>query len=377
MGSNKTSRHASGKIRYAVVALGHIAQIAVLPAFPHAQKNSVLAGLVSSDPVKLRELSKRYKVPNTWSYEEYEDCLHSGEIDAVFIALPNDMHRDFTVRAAKAGIHVLCEKPLGVTARDCEQMIQAADKNGVKLMTAYRLHNEETNLRAIEIVKSGKIGEPRFFNSSFSFQLTDPQNIRLKKARGGGVVYDIGIYCINAARYLFQDEPTEVVALTARTKEKRFKEVEEMCSGILRFPGDRLASYTVSFGASDSSYYEVMGTKGSLRVDPAYEYVGGLAYELKIGEKEQKKSFSKRDQFAAEISYFSDCILKGRDPEPDGREGLADLRIIEALYKSAASGRAIKLSPFQKKRRPSIEQERKFPPVKEPRLVNVRPPHES
>jgi predicted dehydrogenase len=377
MGKSKTNRPASGKIRYAVVGLGHIAQIAVLPAFQHAKGNSVLAGLVSSDPKKLTELSKLYKVANTWSYKEYEDCLHSGEIDAVFIALPNDMHCEYAVRAAQAGIHVLSEKPLAVTVRECEKMIAAARKNGVKLMTAYRLHNDETNLRAIEIVQSEKIGEPRFISSIFSFQLTDPNNIRLKKVRGGGVIYDIGLYCINAARYIFQDEPDEVVAFNARTKDKRFKEVEEMSAAIMRFPGDRLATFTVSFGSSDASYYQVMGTKGSLKVDPAYEYASGLAYELKLGEKEQKKSFSKRDQFAAEISYFSECILKGKEPEPDGEEGLADLRIVEALYKSAATGRAVKLPRFEKKQRPSLALQKKFSPVKEPRLVNVTPPHES
>src|SRR5688572_19548488 len=144
-------KKSSSKVRYAVVGLGHIAQVAVLPAFKNT-KNSILTGLVSSSADKLRKLASKYKVENTWSYDEYDNCLQSGEIDAVYIALPNDMHREFTVRAARAGVHILCEKPLAVTARDSQAMIDAAKKGGVKLMTAYRLHVEETNMRAVEIV---------------------------------------------------------------------------------------------------------------------------------------------------------------------------------------------------------------------------------
>src|SRR5687768_15114603 len=139
--ATRGKKNSGGVVRYAVVGLGHIAQGAVLPAFAHA-RNSSLAGLVSGSPKKLRQLAKNYRVENSWSYEEYEDCLHSGFIDAVFIALPNDLHREYTIRAAEAGVHVLCEKPLAVTAEDCQAMIRAAQKNGVKLMTAYRLHFE-------------------------------------------------------------------------------------------------------------------------------------------------------------------------------------------------------------------------------------------
>ncbi|MDX1952001.1 MAG: Gfo/Idh/MocA family oxidoreductase [Verrucomicrobiota bacterium] len=363
------------KVRYAVVALGHIAQIAILPAFAAASNNSELVALVSGDPIKLKVKSREYKVPAVYSYEQLDECLASENVDAVFIALPNDMHREFTIRAARAKVHVLCEKPLALTEKDCLAMIQAAQKSGVKFMTAYRLHTEETNLRAIELIKSKKIGEPRIFNSLFSFHVTDQENIRLKKARGGGPVYDIGTYCINAARYIFQAEPEEVSAFTASNKERRFKEVEEMASVIMRFPGERLASFTCSFGAADSGYFEVIGTKGTLRVDPAYEYAEPLAMELTIDGKAKKQVFPKRDQFAAEISYFSDCILKNRQPEPSGWEGLADIRIIEAIHRSARTGKAVRLKPFTKKDRPSIRQEIRKPASKEPRLVNVKSPH--
>lgn len=375
MGATSRKKSSSGKIRYAVVGLGHIAQVAVLPAFKNA-RNSELTGLVSGSPEKLQKLAKKYEVEDTWSYDEYDDCLHSGRVDAVYIALPNDMHREYTVRAARAGIHILCEKPLAVTARDCQQMIDAAKKNRVKLMTAYRLHTEETNLRAAEIVSSGKIGDLKYYNSCFSFEVTDPDNIRVKKKRGGGTLYDIGIYCLNAARYIFQAEPIEVFARSANSGAKIFREVDESTSVVLRFPGERLATFTTSFGAGDADYYEAVGTKGSLRVEPAFEYVGELSLKLKVGEKEQTKTFAARDQFGAEISYFSDCVLKDREPEPSGLEGLIDVQIIEALYKSAKAGKPVKLPKFTKKPRPTLAQAIKLPPVKKPEVIKADSPHD-
>ena len=375
MPSKPRKKSSNGKIRYAVVGLGHIAQVAVLPGFKNA-KNSLLTGLVSSSAEKRRKLAKKYDVESTWSYDEYDNCLHSGQVDAVYIALPNDMHREFAIRAARAGIHILSEKPLAVTARDCQVMINEAEKNRVKLMTAYRLHNEETNLRAIEIVSSGKIGEPKYFNSCFSFEITDPDNIRLKKKRGGGTLYDIGVYCLNAARYIFQAEPIEVFAASANSGKKLFREIDESTSVVLRFPDERLATFTTSFGAGDADYYEAVGTKGSLRVEPAFEYVGELAFKLKVGEKEEEKKFARRDQFGAEITYFSDCILKGREPEPNGVEGLIDVQIVEAMYKSAKSGRTVKLPKFPRKPRPTLRQQIKLPPVKKPEVIKAESPHD-
>jgi len=372
-GRSSSSKPAEkAKVRYAVVGLGYIAQIAVLPAFAKA-KNSELAALVSDDNVKLEKLSKKYKVPSTYSYQEYEDCLTSGEIDAVYIALPNSMHRDYTVRACKAGIHVLCEKPLAVTESECEEMIRAASESGVKLMTAYRLHFEKANMTAVEIARSGRIGELRAFNSVFTMQVKEG-DIRLQKDLGGGTLYDIGIYCINAARYLFQDEPIEVVGFSANSGEKRFKEVDEMFSAILRFPDERLASFTTSFGASDISAYQIVGTEGDLRVDPAYEFAADLKHHLTIKGRTRERTFSKRDQFAPELIYFADCVINDKTPEPSGEEGLADVRIIRALYESASTGQPVSLGEFRKERRPSIEQELREPPVRKPELVRAATP---
>jgi glucose-fructose oxidoreductase len=328
-------RNSRKKIRYAVVGLGHIAQIAVLPAFRHARRNSELTALVSGDAKKLEVLGKKYRIRHPASYDQYDDLLRSGEIDAVYIALPNSLHAEYSIRAANAGIHVLCEKPMAVTAKECAAMIRAARKHHVKLMIAYRLHFEEANLQAIQIVKSGKIGEPRFFNSLFSLQVKEG-NIRTRDELGGGTLYDLGIYCINAARYLFQAEPQEVFAYSSRNGDRRFREIDEMSSALLRFPDDRLGTFTSSFGAMDAASYEIVGTKGRLRVDPAYEYAMALRHHLTVGEKTTSRTFRKRDQFAPELLYFSDCIIKNREPEPSGSDGLADVRVIEALYRSAA-----------------------------------------
>ena len=370
--SSESPSSKSTKIRYAVVGLGYIAQIAVLPAFAKA-KNSELTALVSDDNVKLQKLSKKYKVPYTYSYEGFDECLRSGQIDAVYIALPNSMHRDYTVRACQAGIHVLCEKPLAVTEAECKEMISAASDNGVKLMTAYRLHFEQANMKAVEIVQAGKLGEVRAFNSVFTMQVKEG-DIRLQKELGGGTLYDIGIYCINAARYLFKDEPIEVFGFSANNGEKRFKEVDEMFSAVLRFPDERLASFTTSFGASDISAYQIVGTEGNLTVDPAYEFAAALKHYLTIKGKTRERVFPKRDQFAPELIYFSDCVINDKQPEPSGEEGLADVRIIEALYRSAASGEPLRLGKFEKEERPTIDQEIHEPPIKKPELVRAATP---
>jgi len=168
-----------------VIGLGHIAQAAVLPAFKHAKRNSILSALVSGEEKKLKQLGRRYDVQRLCGYEEVDALFASGEIDAVYIALPNDMHKEYTVRAARAGLHVLCEKPMAVTARECEEMIRATGKANVKLMIAYRLHFERANLEAAQLARTGKLGELRFFSSDFSMQVSD-HNIRLNPSRAGG-----------------------------------------------------------------------------------------------------------------------------------------------------------------------------------------------
>jgi predicted dehydrogenase len=364
------------KVRYAVVGLGHIAQVAVLPAFAHAE-NSQLTALVSNDPEKLEKLGRKYKVSARFSYAQYEECLHSGLIDAVYIALPNHLHREYSERAARAGIHVLCEKPMAVTEEDCRSMIRTAEEHKVKLMVAYRLHFEEANLRAIDLVQSGRLGDPRLFDSVFTMTVKSG-DIRLNpRELGGGTLYDIGIYCINAVRNLFGAEPMEVIAFSANNGDPRFLQCEETTSAMLRFPGrERLAAFSCSFGATDVSTYRVVGSKGELVMDPAYEYAGELKQRLTVSGRTRERTFAKRDQFAPELISLSDCILTGASPEPSGYEGLADVRVIRALYRSADTGQPVTLEPFERHDRPSQEQEITRPPVREPDLVNTEAPSE-
>ncbi len=363
----------SRKVRYAVVGLGHIAQVAVLPAFTHATRNSELHALVSGDADKLAELGDHYKVARRGGYDDFEDCLK--DVDAVYIATPNTEHAEFAVRAAHAGVHVLCEKPLAVTEEECERILRACREAGVRLMTAYRLHFDPLTLEVIDLVQKGRIGEPRYFSSDFSM-MAKPGNIRTRPDTGGGTLYDLGVYCINAARMLFAAVPREVLAYAIDGARSGYSGVDDTTSALLRFEGDRLAVFTSSFAAADASSYRIVGTEGDIRVDPAFEYAEPLAYTITRDGESRKKKGRKRDQFAAELLYFSDCIQKDRDPEPSAEEGAWDVRIINALYQSARTGRVVPLPPMAHEPGPRRGQAISRPPVREPKTVKTESPHE-
>jgi len=362
------------RVRYAVVGLGYISQSAVLPAFAHAKGNSELTALVSDSRVKLRELGQQYDVGLQFSYDEYDDLCASGAIDAVYIALPNSMHREYTERAARHGVHVLCEKPMAVTAEDCRAMIHAAESNGVKLMVAYRLHFEPANLEAALIARRRTLGDVRIFNSVFTMQVK-AGDIRLKRSLGGGSLYDIGIYCINAARMIFRAEPIEAFATAGNSGEARFAEVDEMVAATLRYPGDRLATFVTSFGAADSSRYQFIGTKGHLALDPAYEIGETLVHHQTSDGRTRKRRFFKRDQFAPELEYFSDCVLNDKAPEPSALEGLADVQIIQALLTSTKTRRPVRLH-LRGDAPPQPSQAMYKRPVRRQKLVAVSVPHQ-
>jgi predicted dehydrogenase len=357
-GSNEKGR----KFRYAVVGLGWIAQETVLPSFKHMH-HSELTALVTDDPEKGRELGEKYSISHVADYQGYEDLLQSGAVDAVYIATPNNTHKDFTVRAAQAGIHVLCEKPMADNVAECQEMIDACKTNRVKLMIAYRLHFEPSNLNVIQRIQTGEIGEPRIFNSVFS-QQTPATNIRLRSVFGGGPLMDLGVYQINAARYLFRDEPVSVTAVGVHGNDPRFNDVHEMVSAILHFPNDRLAAFTCSLGATAHNSYSVVGTKGEMMLQPAFEYGEKPALTMKTEGKEEKFTFDATDQFGGEIEYFSRCILEDKEPEPSGYEGLADIRIVQALIDSLRSGQSITLAPYARSARPDEIQKVEKPPVK-------------
>ena len=233
------------------------------PGFAHARKNSQLTALVSGDPEKLKSLGRRYGVDHLFSYDEYYDCLRSGIMDAVYIALPNHLHANYTIAAAKAGIHILCEKPMAVTEKECWAMIGAAEPAGVKLMIAYRLHFEEANMTAVKILRSGKLGDPRFFCRPLRCRCarTIFAPIRKKAAERSTT----SVFIVSMPRAISSRRPTEVFAFSsASKKDERFKEIDEMTSVILRFPDGRLAEFSSSFGAADVASYRVVGTKGDV-----------------------------------------------------------------------------------------------------------------
>jgi predicted dehydrogenase len=332
-------------IRYAVVGLGYISQVAMLPAFRNARRNSKLAALVSGDRRKLDALGRKYDVDTLVDYDGYARLLRSGDIDAVYIGLPNTMHHEYALRALRAGMHVLCDKPLAVTARECRRMVEAAHRRKLRLMTAYRLHFEQANLAALRLIHGGKLGDIRFFSSDFSMQVK-PGNIRTKGALGGGPLYDLGIYCINAARHVFNAEPESVYAEATHGRDRRSRDVEEMAQVIMRFPRDRLASFTCSFGAAATSVFQVRGSKAGLRVEQAYEMVGEkiLIEDGPDGMPVRRRRFGKVDQFAPLLLHFSDCIRRKSDPIPSGEDGLADIRVLEAIHRSIREGAPVRLA---------------------------------
>jgi predicted dehydrogenase len=360
-------------VRFAVIGQGYFAQAAALPAFDQAT-GCELRAIFSRDQTKLRALRRKYGVAAALEYDQFDDYLRSGEVDAVYIALPNDMHADYTVRAARAGVHVLCEKPIATSSHDAERMIAACADNGVRLMVAYRLHFEGATLEAVERVRRGLIGRPRFISTTFAMEVQD-DNIRTRRARGGGPLLDLGIYCVNAARALFRAEPTEVFAMSATIRgDRRFKEIDEQVTAVLRFPGERLAQLTCSFGANDHSTLTIVGDKGRIRLDPAYEYASALTLEMETeGRRRQRRTFAKRDQIAAELVAFARCIHQGREPEPSGQEGLADLHVLEAIQRSTESRRLETVAPLSRRAGPSKAQAIRRRPHDMPDLVHAAP----
>ena len=241
-------------------------------------------------------------------------------------------------------------------------------------MIAYRLHFERATLQAIAVARSGKLGTLRFFSSQFSMQVKDRANIRLDRDRGGGPLLDIGIYCINAARALFRAEPVAVQAIEATSRDPRFREVPESVACLLDFGSGRVGSFICSFGAGDTAAFQFVGTKGSLHMESAYEYATPPTFELRVGERKTKHQFKKSDQFAPELLYFSECVLRNRQPEPSGAEGLADVAVIEALQRAMVSGRKVRVKSVQGSGFvvPHLGRKCVRPPVRKQKLIHAR-----
>jgi len=359
------------KIRYGVVGLGDISQRAMMPGIAHTG-NSELTALVSGDPEKLKVLGERYGVDALYAYEGFGELIASGKVDALYIGTPNWRHAEFAVPALEAGIHVLCEKPLEVSAEAARAMIAAAERGGAKLMTAYRLHFEPATLDAVRRIRAGEFGEPVAFTSVFS-QVVDPANHRAMHGVEAGPLFDMGPYPINAIRYLFGAEPMEVVSAVG-TRALGLG-LDDTVAVTLRMPGDALAQFTVSYRGNGVNSLILAGTKGSIELNPCYMFNTPLEQYRKVGEDEAHEAFKATDQFGGQMRYFSDCILEDRALEPDGEEGLADLLVIEAVVKALATGGSVPVEPLARTRRIDPDaQEQTLRAVTPPEGVNASPP---
>src|ERR1044071_2155756 len=360
------------KVRYAVVGAGWIAQEDFMPGIAKTG-NSILTALVTGDAKKGRKLREEYEIGHVCGYDGFEALLKSGKIDAVYLATPNTMHRDLTIRALMSGIHVLCEKPMAPAIADCRAMIDAGRKSNARLMIAYRLHFEEGTLMAVDAVRSGKLGKPRIFSSLFTQQV-DSSNHRTTGDKWAGPLPDMGPYPIKAVRNLFGAEPIEAFGLKASAKgDARFDEVPEMVSAWLRFPEERVAQFIVSYGSEAVSEYRVSGTEGDLLMTPGFSWENAQTLAMTVKGKKEERSFDKVDHFAGETRYFSNCVLDNTEPEPDGEEGLCDVCVIKAIEKSIASGKIEPIEQVRRSKRPTLEQMQKLPATKPPELIDARP----
>jgi predicted dehydrogenase len=349
-------------IRYAVVGAGWISQEAFMPAVT-LTGNSRMQAIVSGSPDAASKLAAFHDVPEVVAYDEYDALLASDRIDAVYIALPNDLHADYAIRALKAGKHVMVEKPLATTLAAGEAMVAAARDSGSFLMTAYRLHNEPGTHAMIEAVRAGQIGEPVYFGSSFGFQ-TQLGNHRLKAGHWGGALPDVGVYCLNAARHVFAAEPVAVQAMASRPSgDPRFAEIDGSLAVTLRFPGERLAQFFCSFGSGTSESIRIIGSTGELILDPAFKFDSSPKMTVRSDKKEEITPFDQVDHFAGQIAYFSDCITSKSPPEADGEEGLADMRALLAIDEAARTGETIRLDPVSFKAGIQPEMVRAFAPT--------------
>jgi predicted dehydrogenase len=349
-------------IKYAVVGAGWISQQAFLPGVGQST-NSKVTAIVTGDPSKAKRLADFYDVGQIVSYERYDVLLKGPDVDAVYIALPNHLHADYAIRAARAGKHVLVEKPIATNEQDALAMIDAAREAGVFLMTAYRLHNEPGTIAVLEHIRNEAIGRPLFFQSVFSFQAA-LGNHRLKAASWGGPLQDIGVYCVNAARHIFAEEPIEAMAMVHRpSDDPRFREVDATLAVSLRFPSGRLAQFVASFGAADVDNYRVVGTAGDLELDPAFRFEAATRLRLRRDGEIRETQFPQIDHFGAQVDYFSDCIKAGTPPEADGEEGLADLRALVAIEAAALTGQPQAITSPPRARHPTPDMVRLTPPT--------------
>jgi predicted dehydrogenase len=333
------------KMGWAIVGLGSLSIYQILPAFAKCEKSKPVA-FVSGHPDKANKLAARYGInpKNIYNYQNYDSIKENPEVDIIYIVLPNCMLAEYTIRGFQAGKHVLTEKPMACTPTDCQKMIDAGRAAGKKLMVAYRCRYEPYNQEAIRIARSGELGPTQVILADTGWNATNPDQWRLKRdLAGGGSLMDIGIYALNASRYLSGEEPTEINAMIYTAPgDPRFKEVEETVNFQLRFPSGTIANCTSSYGYYATSHYRVIGTQGWLDMDPATWYSG---LRMKVGNRSGilEKELPTRDHFALEMDHMSHCVMENKEPLTPGEEGLKDISLMVAIYEAARSGKTVKV----------------------------------
>jgi len=341
------------RVGFAVVGLGHLALGQILPAFAESKLAKPVA-LVSGNRDKVRSVALQYDIceRSLYNYDNYDRILDNPDIQAVYIVLPNSMHAEFAIRGARAGKHVLTEKPMATNPRDCESMIEACREAKRLLMVAYRIQYEPTHWVAQRLTRSEVYGRTKLIDAVHVQNQGDPDQWRQKKAlAGGGSLFDIGLYCLNTTRWLTGEEPVEVFAqMNSTPNDPRFRDVEENVSWQMRFPSGILASNSCSYGAHKNNRYCVNAESGWFGMDPAFAYDGlQMLTSHAVGEVEYREtpSLAPKNQFAQELDHMAQCILNGEKPYTPGEEGLQDHRIMEAIYESARVGQAVKLPVYK------------------------------
>jgi predicted dehydrogenase len=330
------------KIGFALAGLGNLSTHQIAPALQKT-KFCRLTGIVTGHPDKAERWKAQYNIPdkNIYNYDNMEKMADDPDIDAVYVVTPNGLHAEQTIKAAKAGKHVLSEKPMEVSVEKCQQMIDECKKAGRQLAIGYRLHFEPNNLECVRLVREKVFGNLKVINAGFGFRMGDPTQWRLKRAlAGGGPLMDVGIYALQATRYLTDEEPVLVSAVETRTDPVKFSEVEESLVWQMKFPGGVIANCSTTYNAEGMDYYTAFADNGWFQLHPAYNYDGNRGTR----SDGQTIQFPDIDQFAAEMDDFAQCILENRPTKVPGEEGLRDVKIMMAIYEAARSGKTVELS---------------------------------
>jgi predicted dehydrogenase len=326
------------RLGYCIVGLGRISMDHFMPGVKMSSQSKI-TGIVSGHPDKAHRMAAQYGVPekSIYTYENCDQMHDNKDIDAVYIALPNNMHAEYSIRAARAGKHVLCEKPMCTSVADAHAMIDACKQSNVKLLIAYRCQYEPTNLRAISLIREGRLGTVQAIESANGFNIR-PGEWRLnKKMAGGGPLLDVGIYSLNACRYLTGEEPIEVRAYSSVIDhDGRFDQVEENTSWTMKFPSGIVACCNTTYGANMNGFYRVHGSKGVLDVETAFTYEG-QHLKAEFSDKtslDEPNAAKDPSHFVIMSDYFSNCVLKNEEPKTNGEEGLRDMEWMSRIYAS-------------------------------------------